>query len=651
MPYETMRRGRSQIIWRYMPEATFRYNESGGWCKTTDIALRDAKPLTGALADAVAATLTYWQAISPTGFPDPIRQAGRYEVGEPYQVWFTVWPFVFICRTCGRVHWYKDLPKLLSVNDRLSCFSCKGQDQLVQVPYAYVHECGRLDSVFIEAGHIGHKVTLSNKGSFQESYWFCEQCRRPLRRNPRDGLGFRRCECGPKKAKRGILLEDSRVYYPQTLALVDIEPTVLERWKENTRFSDLLLAGILNLNCYQRSHIQDLVAWKQTAGTLSPELRAMKDLLLNQGMDETTAESTVQQAARAGGNPWATYDEQLAPYRSTAGSRDWSSLRRTVEYVFVRDEPSTATISLDQLIDEAASRQDVASADRLQEQRAIAQELGLNRLYIVQALPILLAGLGYTRYFPSPQVGDGDRGSEVKLQPFALQGGKIPVYVARNTTEALLYELDPWRVAAFLQLNLDLETPRLAARTESSLRDWLFTMCQSLADRSESHLVLQSFEEEAGLTVDLPSALLFGVLHTISHVLKATAHRYVGIDGDALAEYLFPIHQAGLLYVSNHVEFTLGGIDSVFRSNMTQWLGSARDYASRCSFDPVCSSSGGACLACLFPKFGCAYFNRTVSRAFLFGGDVNGMERRVIGFWTAETAEAAAALRQLRREQ
>jgi len=633
-----------------MPEATFRYNESGGWCKTTDIALRDAKPLGGALADAVAATLAYWQAIGPTGFPDPIRQATRYEVGEPYQVWFTVWPFVFTCRNCGRVHWYKDLPKLLSVNDRLSCFTCKGQDQLVQVPYGYVHECGRLDSVFIEAGHIGHKVKLENKGSFQESYWFCEQCRRPLRRNPRDGLGFRRCECGPKKAKRGILLEDSRVYYPQTLALVDIEPSVLDRWKENARFSDLLVAAVLNLKCYKRSHIQDLAVWKQTAGTLSPELRAMKELLVSQGMDRAQAEATVQQAAQAGGNPWAAYDEELRPYRSTAASRSWSNVRRTIEYVFVRDEPSTATISLDELIDEAVARQDSGSVDRLREQRLIAHQLGLTKLHIVQALPILLAGVGFTRYFASPQgTRNGDQGPDVKLRPFEVQGGKIPIYVARNTTEALLYELDPWRVSAFLQLNLDLSPTRDAVHRESSLRDWLLTQCAPLLERSESHLVLQSFEEEAGVTVDLPSALVFGVLHTMSHVLKATAHRYVGIDGDALAEYLFPAHQAGLLYVSNHVEFTLGGIDSVFRANMTQWLGSARDYASRCSFDPVCSNSGGACLACLYPKFGCAHFNRTVSRAFLFGGNVIGFERPLVGFWSAAVTEQTAELRQ--REQ
>jgi hypothetical protein len=335
-----MKRGRSQVIWRYMPEATFRYNESGGWCRTTEITLRDAKPLSGALADAVAEMLAFWQAIGETGFPDPVRQANRYQVGEPHQVWFSVWPYVFTCRRCGRVHWYGDLGTLMSVNHRLGCMSCKGQDLLVQVPYAYVHECGRLDTVFIEAGHKGHVIVLFNKGSFQESYWLCKDCGRPLRRTPREGLGFRRCDCGPRQIKRGILLEDPRTYYAQTLALVDIDPKSLDRWRENPRFSDLLLAASLRIPAYHTTHIQDLANWKQAASGLSPEMRAVRDLLISQGMSEEKADATVNQAAqRVGNDPWAAYDAELRPYRTGTNARNWSNIRRTVEYVFVRDEP------------------------------------------------------------------------------------------------------------------------------------------------------------------------------------------------------------------------------------------------------------------------------------------------------------------------
>jgi hypothetical protein len=338
----------------------------------------------------------------------------------------------------------------------------------------------------------------------------------------------------------------------------------------------------------------------------------------------------------------------LSGLREQSGNYLWKDSRQTVEYVFVRDEPSAAAISLDELIHEARTRGDLLSAERLESERHLGYQLGLVNLRVVQSLPILLAGIGFTRYFSSPrdavQADDVAPARPVDLRPFDAQDGKIPIFISRNPTEALLYELDPWRVAAFLSVNLGIATPENLT-SETNLRAWLLSLSRPLTDRGESHLVLREFERDEGLTVDTTSAFMFGLLHSVSHVLKATAHRYVGIDQDYLAEYLFPAHAAGLLYVSSHVEFTLGGIDAVFRANLTQWLGSARDFAGRCSFDPVCARSGGACLACLYPKFGCDHFNRTVSRAFLFGGEVAGFTKPLVGFWTPAVSEASEILR------
>jgi hypothetical protein len=366
-------------------------------------------------------------------------------------------------------------------------------------------------------------------------------------------------------------------------------------------------------------------------------------------MPPEEADAIVRQSASQGGaNPWATYDAELGGLREQSGNYRWKDSRQTVEYVFVRDEPSAAAISLDELIHEARTRGDLLSAERLEGERNLGHQLGLVNLRVVQSLPILLAGIGFTRYFSSPrdavQADDVAPARPVDLRPFDAQDGKIPIFISRNPTEALLYELDPWRIAAFLSVNLGVAPPE-SITSETNLRAWLLSISRPLTDRGESHLVLREFERDEGLTVDTTSALMFGLLHSVSHVLKATAHRYVGIDQDYLAEYLFPAHSAGLLYVSSHVEFTLGGIDAVFRANLTQWLGSARDFAGRCSFDPVCARAGGACLACLYPKFGCDHFNRTVSRAFLFGGEVMGLTNPLVGFWTPAVAEASEILR------
>src|SRR5690349_20186198 len=96
-----MKRGRSQGIWRYTPGATCRYNDSGAWCETTEITLQDPKPLDGALASAVSSLLKAWNAISPDKFPDPQRSPQKFTVGEPYQVSYTLFPLVFVCRHCG----------------------------------------------------------------------------------------------------------------------------------------------------------------------------------------------------------------------------------------------------------------------------------------------------------------------------------------------------------------------------------------------------------------------------------------------------------------------------------------------------------------------------------------------------------------------
>jgi hypothetical protein len=423
----------------------------------------------------------------------------------------------------------------------------------------------------------------------------------------------------------------------------------MEPWRENEGFSDLLLAAALGVPSYRPAHLLDLARVSPKAPELPEALKVMRKLLIESGKTESEADALVRAAAQqAGGSAWDAIEQDLVPLRDLSGARDWRAQRRTVEYVFVRDDANMGSLSLDELVVEADQRGDAETARRLASERDLASQIGLRDLRIVQGLPIMLAGIGYTRYRAMPGEGDDHDGgfavNQATLRPYSEQDGKIPIYVARNTTEAVLYEVDPWRLAAFLEVNTG-EQVVSGETSTSALRARLLGHLSELLVRGEAHLLLRPFEQDRGVLVHEASALAFGVLHTLSHVLKATAHRFVGVDADALAEYLFPAHSAGLLYVSSQVQFTLGGVDSVFRGNLTQWLGSARDFAGQCSFDPVCSRSGGACLACLYPKFGCGYFNRTVSRSFLTGGVIAGRDRPLQGFWSAAVVRTAEELR------
>ena len=97
---DVMRRGRSQVLWKYTPGATYRFNDDAGWCQTSEITLRNAGSLDGVLAEAVGHALIRWNAVGVGGFPDPEHLAHRYVVGEPHHVMYEVWPTVFIA-VCG----------------------------------------------------------------------------------------------------------------------------------------------------------------------------------------------------------------------------------------------------------------------------------------------------------------------------------------------------------------------------------------------------------------------------------------------------------------------------------------------------------------------------------------------------------------------
>ena len=230
---EGMKRGRSQIIWRYMPESTFRYNEYQGWCRVTDVKLENETRLEGALADSLKQKLDLWNAVGFAGYPDPKTQASKFVVGEPSWVEYELWPLVFQCKDCNKIQYTRSVKKMKG-NSR--CWNCKGE--LRQVPYAFVHECGNLDTLFVPRcpNNPKHDIGLVDKRNFIDSYWYCMTCRTKISRGPRAGLGVRNCNCG-NKAMRGIVLIDPRIYYSQTIALIDFQSDLIKTWQTNKNYN------------------------------------------------------------------------------------------------------------------------------------------------------------------------------------------------------------------------------------------------------------------------------------------------------------------------------------------------------------------------------------------------------------------------------
>ncbi len=232
------------------------------------------------------------------------------------------------------------------------------------------------------------------------------------------------------------------------------------------------------------------------------------------------------------------------------------------------------------------------------------------------------------------------------LRPFVADRPKIPIYAVRSTTEAFMFELDPWREAGWLIENGICTTPSAPFTSECEVRLWMLRHRETFLRQKESHLDLTPREKEQGQQVQQGPALLFGLLHSLSHMLIMAARTHVGFEADSLGEYLFPISASGVIYATGHQQFTLGGIVSAFKMNLTLWLDGTHEAAQRCIFNPLCRTRGGACHACAHLRFSCPHFNRTQSRAFLVGGPVVGLQKELIGYWSPRVYQRARSLKE-----
>lgn len=232
-----------------------------------------------------------------------------------------------------------------------------------------------------------------------------------------------------------------------------------------------------------------------------------------------------------------------------------------------------------------------------------AQRLGLSSLALASDFPIVMATYGYSRaeYVPN----------QCRLNPFPPERdhvGKFPIYVDLVQADALLLRLNPERVCLWLERNGF--PPALPTGTDTDL--------------SRQAYFVQLFEDvplRKTIRGDKPQArLVFGLLHTFSHLSVRHAALLCGLDRTSLSEYILPRALTFALYCNHHSGATIGALTSLFEQSLTEWL-SQINNSRRCVYDPVCADRSGSCHACThLAETSCRFFNLNLSRVFLFGG-------------------------------
>lgn len=619
-----MRRSKQQIMHRFLPGRTFDFERVATIARVQDIRgnARTDFNLNIVLRKIEAYAEAWESDYRPTLRDDVLRDAGNFVLLDPIEVRAELFPRVFWCqnRSCGRIIGYDS-------QDNLSrrCRQCR-TESLVQLRFVKVHQCGEIQPLYPpQCNHCNTSryMALDTRGSerIANFRWvcrnrgcdtksqlfagFCPSCRWP----------------GPDNKLREMSIEvhrAGRTYYPHTTVLLNIPNRDLDAFLGVNGWEFIAAAKLFGLDEVANRALTDFrptklsgEASESTGGLTGSEVDSLTQLL---SRGEITAEELAQQIQtlheRRRGEQQSTSSTGIAEtlvQRTGVPRRTWEQAgQEMLEAVM----PLETNISVN-LYDE----EDQAS---YQPAISTARRLGLSRVALLADFPILTATFGYSRidYVPN----------HCRLNPFSPHSehqGKYPIFVDQVQADALWLSLDPSRVCDWLDRNG--YPPTLPAGTEFEMAQRAYFV-QLLTD-TPLYETLQN---------DRPQArMVFGLLHTLSHLWVRQAGLLCGLDSTSLSEYLLPRALTLAIYSNHRSGATIGALTALFEQTLVECLNSVRD-TRRCVYDPVCYDREGSCHACThLAETSCRFFNLNLSRAFLFGGYDQHLGKIEVGYFDA----------------
>lgn len=661
-----MTRGRSQVLFNYLPGKTFDYAGPHGIHRVTGVdAVPSSEVDTEFVAERVLSRVRQWQgtedSLGAAGFPP---KKSQYQLVEPTKVRSELFPLLFYCSDCRIVDTYDDVEELDRYNSTLTCRHCDGD--LRQYRYVFIHECGNIETP--NPGRCGgcgsyDQWVLNTQDSqrFENFRWQCQNCG-----NQDKPQAW--CDCHLQDSKMRLAVHSgSSVHIPHHFSLINIEEStsgsadspvyakkVLARYLELTDTPlddiDLDVAGggeeVENLkttleglkSMYEQSGAQNLKESIEETERQIEVLESSTDPLAEVVEDHVSITEPQEDGEIKLSDHHATIVYELRQYLSTVEDFDRKSVRTVITEAGSEDPQSQQ------------SRE--ARADRVERRLEVS---GIQNTTFIEDFPMTNVVFGYSR-------GSRDE-NEALLQGFGendinTSNEGFPIFVDTVSTEATQFELNPRAVLAWLLENSrsdeemgrllrqqlhDARTPGdrlqpiLADWDDGSVKDWL----------DGSHLTQQDVEliknwdenEIRAWIVDNMTEIpeystinikdnpenavtyfVYNLVHTFSHSVLKEITRLSGISRTSLSEHLLPYALTFIIYTDQREDFSLGGIYTMLEADLEDLLSEIHAKGNNCVYDPVCSRRGSACFSCMHvSEVSCSHLNRNIGRDFLFG--------------------------------
>lgn len=628
-----IKRGRSQIMFNYLPGAVF--SNGDYWFQVDELNVKKVEGDTEYLLAYVKSYVENWVANN-----DLVRNLypnidEMYYFGEVEKVKFKLFPLIFYCKQCKNVHPYNNLDQLRRENIRLKCQFC-GSGKLKQYPYVLIHNNGDIQPLNVETNKEGRSwkekysgIKMIDTRSFKTATWYNYHKKAHIGQ-----LGTKMTSlpltkqmiANGKRLMGGTHISDGSVYYPQLYSFVNLKQEELNKRMEQNSFPIIQIAALFQLDDVDCTNFSNNFIVKEK-GMLNQLMQQFN----NGGKVNDAAKAMLLKLAEQNGISLTVDDNDIETKVKCLFGDEFpadkiikDSLLHQFIYTWYECEGETLDIKLKQAQELLDFTQEVV----YNEAKSNTKKFGLQSAMLVEEFPVLTIGIGYTRK-------SSNRSLSV-LNPFRQKiddKDKILIPILSNKNEAIIFKLDALKVLAWLNINgfIDLQGARIKSTEQAHAILYSYLL---LSEMTEEELANTKPDDLYDDKRKLATIMSFRLLHSYIHGLFEAGKAIIGLDIDSLSEYLFPTALSGAIYVSKLQGGGMGALISAFENDLTRWMNGLYEKINTCLYDPVCHQHSGACHACMFLKFSCRYFNRGLTRNMLIGGKIQDYnENEIIGYF------------------
>ena len=601
-----MSRGKQQVLLNHLPGKTFDF-QGGPIARVASIRGYPNPNLNeGIVLRRVAAQARAWPAdLRPALSDTTLNNPGRFVLLDPIEVEAEMFPKVFRCQNpeCYRVIDFSSRDGIPS--DR--CPVCR-VGKLAQLRFVKIHRCGALEPLAPPSCPQcrSRNIALTTRGSerIQAFRWVCAQCGNSF---PLFGGPCRHCDWpasagDPRIKDMSIEVHRAgRTYYPQATVLLNIPYKELEGLFSNSSWPLIVAAKFLDMPEFVDKPLSSYTGVRAARGGLSDR---DLDSIFAEGLSPEEILERVRRAREARENPPTNDADGLQAVCDETGvpANIWeNSGSELLEAINPFENPKPGFVSR------------LSSREGGEE---LLSGLGMKEIALVQDYSVIHATFGYSRAEYT--------NNQCRLNPFPADPryqGRLPIFVDQVHADAILVSLDPHRVLQWLAAN-SVQSQIPTGRNRELAERAHFVR---LFDNATFTHTLTALESER--------RLVFGLLHTLSHVCVKQASLLCGLEKTSISEYILPKALTIALYCNHRFGAAIGALTALFEQTMPLWLEGIRT-ARNCVYDPQCADHGSNCHACThLAETSCRFFNVNLSRSFLFGGEDTQLGRINVGYF------------------